>query len=1021
MSDDVYGIHAEVTADDTGFQSVFDRVTSGLGEWGINFDTLYSKGSNFFKGFGIDIDQFAGKLGVSGPLLVGMAGIGIAAVKIYGEIDKLSQKFEEFDESVRSVYTLLPELSEKAKNEIVQDVNDFAKEFGTLPNEVIPALYQALSAGVPQDNVFDFLETAQKAAVGGVTNLEVAVDGLTSVVNAYGTDVLSVEKASDIMFMTVKDGKTEFDQLSKSLYNVIPTAAAAGVEFGNVGAALAAITAQGTPTSVATTQLRQLLVELSSAGTEASEIFTELAGKTFKQFVAEGGNLADALKLMDDKAKSSNLGINDLFSSVEAGNAALQLTGTGAEKFNTFLDHMTDSAGATQAAFDIMNEGLGKVRDRMNAAKDVFMTDLGGIFTPLVDGVLRATTEVYDELDNLVQAIGPILSPILGVIGVIISGVIDILTDFIDFFMDNVVNSPGYLALTNVLAGIYEYVKGIMTNIAQIVKDAFDLIGALINGDWRKAWSLSVLIVLEIAKYISDALSGVLNIFVGFLNGMIESANKVLGKFGLAIPEIAKVSLSTILGIDESIKKVRDTVNSYDSSVKKSKDSIELTGAAVKKFTVDSIAESDKLAAYMESWNKKYITDKLESIELERAAELKKAAEVKASIETIAQINDYYDGLYVDEVEERNRKIIEDDKKRVQAQKDAEDDLADFLDSWNRKYINDKTALVEMDRQAELEKAAAVKAGSEVIAQINDYYDQKYLESLEEKKKANRDAWDKMKEDIEEVMTSVFDLMNQFGDDTTSALTKFASEFFKFASSGFKDLSSGIAAAAALINLAFKGNQKEADEFKKRLADLSAELLTALQPILMLVINTLNQLLDIIGPIISIIGTLMTALQPFIDILTILVNTALAPVVFLLNGLAEMLEAVGEFLDPLIQMFRDAADAVDDFIDAISDIFGDIGDYLYDAFDDFIDFFSASGREYAPEGLHMVGEQGPELMYVPQGSRIFNNDETEKMITGGKGGGGNNFIFNSPKALTVYEARREFERSSRELAFKGTS
>jgi TP901 family phage tail tape measure protein len=137
--------------------------------------------------------------------------------------------------------------------EMTQQVKDFAKEFGVLPEEVVPALYQAISAGVPEDNIFEFLATAQKAASGGVTELETAVDGITSVVNAYGEDVISASEASDLMFTAVKQGKTNFEELSASLFQVIPTAASLGVNFGDITAALASMTAQGTPTRVATT------------------------------------------------------------------------------------------------------------------------------------------------------------------------------------------------------------------------------------------------------------------------------------------------------------------------------------------------------------------------------------------------------------------------------------------------------------------------------------------------------------------------------------------------------------------------------------------------------------------------------------------------------------------------------------------------------------------------------------------------------------------------------------------------
>src|SRR5207302_1808515 len=141
--------------------------------------------------------------------------------------------------------------------------------------------------------------------------------------------------------------KTTFNELSTSLFNVTPVAASLGVSFGDVTAALAAMTAQGVPTSVATTQLRQLLAELSKEGQVAAKNFEQLAGKSFRQFIAEGGNVQQALQLMERGAKASGVGINDLFGSVEAGGAALALTGKGTQVFTSNLKEMGQAAGAT--------------------------------------------------------------------------------------------------------------------------------------------------------------------------------------------------------------------------------------------------------------------------------------------------------------------------------------------------------------------------------------------------------------------------------------------------------------------------------------------------------------------------------------------------------------------------------------------------------------------------------------------------------------------------------------------------
>lgn len=324
------------------------------------------------------------------------AAFSIAKIVEFG--DASVQAANQFNKGMKEVFTLLPGISKQSMSAMTNDVKEFSKEMGTLTSETVPALYQALSAGVSQDSVFDFLETANKAAIGGVTNLETAVDGLSSVVNAYGEDTVSASKASDLMFTTVKLGKTTFEELSSSLYNVVPTAVGAGVAFEDVSAALAAMTAQGIPTSVATTQLRQAIVELSKSGTETDKIFRQIAGKGFTDFIAEGNNIQQAFQLLEQYASDTNVGVNDLFGSVEAGNAVLALTGQGTEKFTQSMSEMRESIGATDAAFKTMEEDPGRKWDRIVAAAEVAQINIGNV---LIDKLLPIMEWVQDNIDDI--------------------------------------------------------------------------------------------------------------------------------------------------------------------------------------------------------------------------------------------------------------------------------------------------------------------------------------------------------------------------------------------------------------------------------------------------------------------------------------------------------------------------------------------------------------------------------------------------------------------------------------------
>ena len=353
---------------------------------------------------------------IAGAAITAFAIATKAVIDFTREADK---EFTQFDKQIREVYTLLPSMSQKAMGEMSADMLDFGAEVGRLSDETVPALYQAISAGIDDDNVFDFLTVASDAAQGGVTELETAVDGISSVMNAYGQDVISAAEASDLMFAAVRGGKTTFNELSQSLFNVIPTAASLNLEFGNVTAALATMTAQGTPTRVATTQLRQLLVELSKDGSEAAVTFERLAGQSFAEFIAKGGNLQGALQIMEQGAADANLRLSDMFGSVEAGQAALALTGAGAGKFSQELESAANASGATADAAAIMNDSLEHQEALAKAAKEQLMILIGEGLEPAKRAWLELQTaiaetavetlqtgKVEDELRDKFEALG---------------------------------------------------------------------------------------------------------------------------------------------------------------------------------------------------------------------------------------------------------------------------------------------------------------------------------------------------------------------------------------------------------------------------------------------------------------------------------------------------------------------------------------------------------------------------------------------------------------------------------------
>lgn len=308
-----------------------------------------------------------------------------------------------FRKGMSETFTLMPEASQQMRDALTNDAKVIMTEYAVMSNDLTGSLYQAVSAGVDAAESTQFLTLAQKAAVGGVTSLTTAVDGITSVTNAYGKENLSAEKAADLMFTAVRYGKTTFDELSSSLYNVVPIASNSKIAFGNITAALASMTAQGIPTAQSTTQLRQMLVELTDSGSAVNKTFLEVAGVSFKEFIASGGNVSEALTVLEGAAENSGLSINELFGSVEAGNAALALSGQNAERYAENIKNMENSAGACETAFSEMASTTDYSAQKFAASTTALQIAIGEQLEPALKNMYDTGADAFTWAADFVE------------------------------------------------------------------------------------------------------------------------------------------------------------------------------------------------------------------------------------------------------------------------------------------------------------------------------------------------------------------------------------------------------------------------------------------------------------------------------------------------------------------------------------------------------------------------------------------------------------------------------------------
>ena len=266
--------------------------------------------------------------GVNGALSsVGLSFKRIAAIGV-GSLAAMIKHGNAFTASMAEVKTMLG--SDKSMlPKLTKQVRELSGEFGLAKDTLAKGLYNALSAGVPANNAIDFLRVASKAAVGGVTDVDTAVDGLTSVLNAYGIEASKVSQVSDIMFSVVKEGKINFEELSQNIGTIAPFAKVAGVGIEDLSAMIATLVKVDKPER-AMTSLRQAMVFDAESGKPLMQVLNEFEGKSLEDLLKAGvsqksaagiaimsGNMSVLRKEMQIFANTAGAA-NDAFEDVSA-------------------------------------------------------------------------------------------------------------------------------------------------------------------------------------------------------------------------------------------------------------------------------------------------------------------------------------------------------------------------------------------------------------------------------------------------------------------------------------------------------------------------------------------------------------------------------------------------------------------------------------------------------------------------------------------------------------------------------
>lgn len=358
----------------------------------------------------------------------------------------------EFQKGMAEVSTLVNVSFNQFKEKYQSQLLQISTSLGQDTQDVIKAFYDAISAGFSPDKALGLITQAGKAAIAGVSDIATANDTLITVLNNWKG--LSLNKASDLIFKTIKYGKTTFNEIASSIGDVAPVLSSVGVSFDEFSAIIAAATAKGLKTGSAMTSLREVVQSLVFPTNQAQQAFKALGITVDRQVLQQKGlvgtltEIINAMKRQGLTASQIDQYLSNIFGSVEAKKIVMQFMAdpTG---FKQMADKFKTTNNETQKAFEKMSKTASFQLSVLMQNVKAFSITVGTVLLPAFSWIVEKINAGISAVNNFIEkhktlakvlilpaaALGgllAVLGVLISVLGLIGLGVVKGITAFID-------------------------------------------------------------------------------------------------------------------------------------------------------------------------------------------------------------------------------------------------------------------------------------------------------------------------------------------------------------------------------------------------------------------------------------------------------------------------------------------------------------------------------------------------------------------------------------------------------------
>ena len=327
------------------------------------------------------LTAFTGAAGLAGKslgVLAGAAGVGMAvnaAREYQAELVKLNTLVGIQTDQVMKWDSAIKDLSEQT---------------GRAPADLARAMFAITSGGARGQLALDLLEQAAKASAIGLGNMTDIGRTATAMLQAFGDEGLTAEKAIDILTATVREGNLEAESLAGGFSRLLGPAKILGSSVEDVGGFLATFTRLGGSTEQAATGLLNVFNLLIKPPTDARKAMVKYGTSIEKiRGIIDDDGLVAGLSHLNDVLGDNVDAIGEVIPNTRSLTGFLNTANLQSEQYAITQENINDSLGVTASGFITWSQTADAAFKKFQAGAQAAAVEVGENLLPPLTALLK--------------------------------------------------------------------------------------------------------------------------------------------------------------------------------------------------------------------------------------------------------------------------------------------------------------------------------------------------------------------------------------------------------------------------------------------------------------------------------------------------------------------------------------------------------------------------------------------------------------------------------------------------------